>query len=59
MQRLSKPDETRFATLDFTRSELWILLCALYEVGEPPSSGDLQEHNDLKEMIRFALTLEI
>jgi len=59
MELLSKADEIRFATLDFTRSELWILLCALYGEGEPSSSGDLEEYNNLKEMIRFALTLEI
>lgn len=54
-----RQDETEFVSLDFTKSEIYVLYMALLEIGEPPSSGDLPCYKSLLEHLRTAYTLKI
>ena len=55
--KLSRKDETEFVTVDLTRSEIYILVMALHDKGEPPSGGDLKRYYELIKHLETAYTL--
>jgi hypothetical protein len=56
--KVSRDDETEFVTVDLTRSEIYILVMALHDKGEPASAGDLLRHNQLIAHLDTAYTLQ-